>query len=336
MTEQDTSRPKDGPFAADSQVTDVDRRRLRIEIERIGRNEKSMIASALADAPELLRCPQVSCRVKPDDANNARRQEMAHEALKAALASLPLRDQWIGEAILAAPPYEGENVEQRKDRLDKDHGITGKAFKTRRPYVVGLIVEFLMRDDSEESDPSGVGSDHEALQAIEVVLVDATDLAYACHAYQFVCALDHALDRAKYWPSMFRRGNKTALLAAIYTSHMDLVISAGYCIDDQPYSLLRKGRLSNLPPESISSLRGPLRLIFGALPFASSYERADICREHLAPITDPLAERKRRDSHQALWTERFHGCAQTRRALTSLRFGMAMHNSLLSCRSGST
>jgi hypothetical protein len=291
--------------------SDTQPEQLLDEIEEVGRNEQSMKPSALAGAYALLQCPEVLRRAGPEATDDQRRQA-AHDALKAALATLPLRDQLIGEAILAAPEYEGQNVDQRKRSLEETHGISESAFKRRRKTILERIVEHLIRRDDHSDPDSHLTLDdyRKALRAIERVLLDATELAYACRAHQFVRTLDQKLTTTD-WPSAFRRADhKTTILNVLYRRHMDLIVSAGHCFDDQPYSV-RKNIISNLPPASISDFVRPLARTFDALPFSRSYERVDICRDYFAPVADLHKRRNARGGDQALWAIRFNQIQST-------------------------
>jgi hypothetical protein len=305
LADKGTSRSDKGAHGADDGALNTalldDREQLLREIEETARIEQSMKPAALARADHLLGCPEVLRRAgsKPTVDHL---QQVAHDALKAALDTLPIRDRWIGEAILAASGYEGETVDQRKLTLDQAHEINGSTFKKRRKVILERIVDYLLKpeDSIEQSGQRAFDEHQKALKAIEWVALDANALEYACRAYLFANALDDTLATATNGPSPLQPGDEDILLDMLYDCHMDLIASAGYCFDDEPYS--NKDIRANLPARVIEHVERKLAIVFEMLPLDFGQERAYICRDYLAPVADLAHTREVKAERRSRWS----------------------------------
>jgi hypothetical protein len=304
LADKGTSRAPQGARRAIGALVTTrldEHRRLLKEIEDVARNEQSMKPSALAGAHQLLHCPEVLRRAGPD-ATDDQLGQAAHDALKAALATLPTRDQWIGEAILAAAGYEGETVDQRKATLERAHGISENTYKRRRKKILDRIVHYLNRQDQADIPRGQRAFDkhRKALSAVEMVVSDAIELNYACRVYQFTALLNEKIAAGVFGSSSLEPGNEDILLEMLYERHIELILSAGYCFDDEPYSMHTHIR-ANLPAETIERFVKALTLIFDELPFDSD-NRVLICGDCLAPRADLRYMRKAHSQRLELWS----------------------------------
>jgi hypothetical protein len=275
LARQGTSRGKQGKSQAHDDEIAPDLKPLLKELEKIGRIRRSIEPSALGGFPNLLGCSAVLNRVRP----GVIKEQAAHDALKAAIAALPTPDdRLIGQAILAADKFVGDDVNTRKRTLDEDHGIDGNRYKLRRPHILRLLVEYLAFETSHTGD---IDSYTAAVRDLTCLFTDVARLGYCCIAYNFVIDFDKQLHDASASDSQRLRCHRRSIVDAIYDAYLELVWSAGYCLDEAPYS--RRTRIANaLPAEVLPQITTLLDRIFELLPFESRH-RAALCQNRYSP-----------------------------------------------------
>lgn len=139
----------------------------------------------------LLNCPEVSRRV-PADATTEVRAIAASEALMTFVRErVPAlggdwRDRLALEAALAVGIWEGQQVEDRIDRLERSTpGLSRDAFKRRRKKVLGWLAAWLMNeDDAPRVDVQPHDRRNRPVPLTELAVADAEQLTSECEELQ--------------------------------------------------------------------------------------------------------------------------------------------------------
>jgi hypothetical protein len=265
---QGTSRVKQDKSQADIDQT-LERRSLIEELEDIGRNQRSMEPAALGGYPYLLGCSAVLSRVR----QGLTKEQAAHDALKDAIAALPTPDdRLIGQAILAADKFVGDEVNTRKRTLDEDHGIDENRYKRRRPKILSLLAGYLEPETGRTDDMADYTA---SIRDLTCLFTDVAHLSYCCVAYTFVLDFDKQLNEASASDSQRLRRHRHSITDGIYKAYLELVWSAGYCLDEAPYS--GRTRIATaLPDDVLPHIATLLDHIFELMPF-STRQRAAFC-----------------------------------------------------------
>jgi hypothetical protein len=283
-----------------SRSGDAQRHQLLTDLEDIGRNERSITPTALGAHHMLLNCPQVLSRVggNPTD---AQLQKAAHAALKNAIATLPTRsDRLIAQAILGATKdFEGKIVDERKQFLEDNYSITKSTYKRRRLKVLTFLVDYLMSDDADVSLQGGdLAAYTSSLHNLGCLLQDVAQLSYIFSAYEFIKAFDKQLYASPKSPQPSRRHN-CVLTDSLYEAYLELILSAGYCLHEAPYSC-RAQLLTHIPVAFLSETEGRLEQIFDFMPFHSDNINL-ICQNRYSRIKDLLVYRRTQQAFKSLW-----------------------------------
>ncbi len=208
----------------------------------IGTTERSMKPAVLARYPAVLDSTEVKRRLA-EPANKGRdTAQVAHEALKDAIASQ--RDDidcLIGTAALADhPDFEGKLVYQRKDILTdyKPVSCSEDQYKDRRPTVLHFIAHYMAYGrgaDDERAEKPNVGplvpkQHQEAISALTCVVNDVLIFAEVCAVYVRTRTIDEALQKLGH-DNRLRR-HRPALLGPLWRAYRELVVSSTCCFGD--------------------------------------------------------------------------------------------------------
>jgi hypothetical protein len=269
----------------------------REELEEIGRIERSIQPSALVAYTTLLNCQEVRRRVghRPTETELT---QAAHMALQDAIKALPTaRDRLIAEAVMAATPeYEGHNVDERKRILDeRADGCSVNVYKRRRPQILEYITKYLMPRKPERSESaSDITGYTESLENLKCLVVDTARLRHHFIAYLFTTMLNTQPRNNN--PSTMQH-HQRSINDALYKVYVELILSAGYCLDDAPYSDQTK-MLANLPPVVLSEVSKMIEQVFALMPYDSSTRKV-LCENRYGRL---LGLARYRNRLAVLWT----------------------------------
>ncbi len=201
-----------------------------------------MLPAVLARYPVVLNSAEVKRR-RAEPANKGRDSaQVAHEALKDAIASQRDDiDRLIGTATLADhPDFEGKLIYQRKELLTKYQPVSCSEdqYKDRRHDVLHNIVDYMANGrgaDQEQTEKTNVGllvpkQHQEVILTLTCVVKDVLIFAEVCAVYLRTKTIDAALQKLGY-DNRLRR-YRPALLGPLWRAYRELVVSSTCCFSD--------------------------------------------------------------------------------------------------------